>query len=767
MPDRRQSRTALCEVRDDLASYPLFDSLGNEWANALCGTLDGMLREYRWSLAYGRGRDPRAPLPSYAEYVRVGRYSIGGPPHMWAALITTDDASTPAHMEHLRAMEQLASTCIRLANDLQSYAKEVAEGQINALVILSRALRDQGVSEEDALQQATQSRPGPDPRRAAKPGGTPRKRRHPDWPPRGRHRQHRPLRVRLLHTPRLPHLHGAGSLTPSTLARLHLPAGSCEREPDPLGDPATRPGISGVAYDTAWLAGMPAPTDRRSSRFPTALRWLVDNQLSDGSWGGSVRYEHDRVLCTLAALAPLAEFGRHAEERRAVEAGTRYLWQHGHLLNSEPVELVGFELLVPALVQRARAAGVAVPPHLDIYARQRAQKLDLIPHAAMYSPHATIAHSLEFLGDQADLAGLEAAQSQNGALGNSPAATAFYLTQTQSNNPQALDYLTSCMGRGGAGAAAPVLYPCDTFELLWAAYHLYVGGTPSRGILRATERRRLLADLAQTGVSLSRTFPIPDADDTAVALLLMHDLGEPVDPTVLQRFEAADGSFVSFPYERHSSVGVNAHVLHTLTRVPGYPDATRAIERILTYLIDQHTGLYWIDKWHISPLYATAHVLAALENLPPAQRSRVAELIERSREWLRQSQNADGSWGFYGQSTAEETAYGLLALAGNRDMDERDRARSAAAARFLKLKRRENVAHPPLWIDKCLYIPPLVVNAAIDGALTAWNKRVVRKEAHAAPDSLPPYQYAPLHAPAHAQAPNRRRSDAAVVSRNN
>jgi hypothetical protein len=146
--------TALCEVRDDMATYPLFESLGSVWADALGGTIDGMLAEYRWSLAYGRGEDPRAPLPSYAEYVRTGRFSIGGPPHMWSAVITADDASTPAHVEHLRAMEQLASTSIRLANDLQSYAKEVAEGQINALVILSRALRDQGQSEENALQQA-------------------------------------------------------------------------------------------------------------------------------------------------------------------------------------------------------------------------------------------------------------------------------------------------------------------------------------------------------------------------------------------------------------------------------------------------------------------------------------------------------------------------------------------------------------------------------------------------------------------------------------
>ncbi|MCA1646711.1 MAG: hypothetical protein LC797_15075, partial [Chloroflexi bacterium] len=144
-----------------------------------------------------------------------------------------------------------------------------------------------------------------------------------------------------------------------------------------------------MAYDTAWLAGLARHTDRRSTRFPTTLRWLADNQLSDGSWGSSVRYEHDRILCTLAALAPLAQFGRRAADYRAVDAGTRYLWQHGHLLGHEPVELVGFELLLPALVERARAAGVAVPPHLDIYAPERARKLDLIPESALYSPRAT------------------------------------------------------------------------------------------------------------------------------------------------------------------------------------------------------------------------------------------------------------------------------------------------------------------------------------------------------------------------------------------
>ena len=485
-----------------------------------------------------------------------------------------------------------------------------------------------------------------------------------------------------------------------------------------LGNPATRPGITGVAYDTAWLAGLPAEPDRRTGRFPTTLRWLADNQLADGSWGSAVRYEHDRILCTLAAVAPLAEFGRRAEDHRAVDAGTRYLWQHGHLLDREPVELVGFELLLPALVQRAREAGVAVPPHLDIYRAQRARKLDLIPASALYSPRATVVHSLEFLGERADPARLAAAQGDNGAIGNSPAATAFFLTQTEHTNHRALSYLQSTLDHSG-GATAPVLHPCETFELLWAAYHLFLGGASSQRLLRPAERRRLARDLAHAGVSLSPTFPIPDADDTAVALLLLHDMGERVDPTVLKAFEAPDGSFVSFPYERHSSVGVNLHVLHALARVPGYPNAEAAIERILSYLADQHNGLYWLDKWHISPLYATAHAVCVLEDLAPAQRWRVTHLVNRSREWLRQSQNDDGSWGFYGLPTAEETAYGLLALVGS--LEEADRVRCQLAANYLAAARSKNVSHPPLWIDKCLYIPPLVVHAAIEAALAAWN----------------------------------------------
>jgi hypothetical protein len=145
---------ALREIRADLASYPLFAALGHLWTEALEGTISGMISEYRWRDAVRR--EGTAALPTYEEYVERGLYSIGGPPHVWAAVITSGDPSTPGHLAHLQRMERLACICIRLANDLQSYAKEVQEGNINAIVIRAHAAAAAGADPQQAVATAQQ-----------------------------------------------------------------------------------------------------------------------------------------------------------------------------------------------------------------------------------------------------------------------------------------------------------------------------------------------------------------------------------------------------------------------------------------------------------------------------------------------------------------------------------------------------------------------------------------------------------------------------------
>lgn len=143
---------ALEAIRRELSGYPLFPPLEKTWVEALNGTIGEMQREDAWRHRFRR--HGVSQLPSYETYLDCGRYSIGGPPHVWTALITIGDPTTPAQLAHLRQMEQLASTCIRLANDLQSREKELVEDNVNSLLILEHGYRRQGHAPDEALRMA-------------------------------------------------------------------------------------------------------------------------------------------------------------------------------------------------------------------------------------------------------------------------------------------------------------------------------------------------------------------------------------------------------------------------------------------------------------------------------------------------------------------------------------------------------------------------------------------------------------------------------------
>jgi halimadienyl-diphosphate synthase len=475
--------------------------------------------------------------------------------------------------------------------------------------------------------------------------------------------------------------------------------------------------IASTAYDTAWVASLPSPTDARQPRFPSALAWLLDHQLEDGSWGGTIAYQHDRIISTLSALRTLSRYMQRPECASAITRGQGYIWRHAHTLRHEAAELVGFELLLPTLAHEVERSGIRLPAYLDSYTEERRRKLALIPPDLIYSPHITLCHSLEFLGSDVDQTRLAAAQRENGSIGNSPAATAFLLQYGE--NEAALRYLGECLAADG-GSAAPVLHPCETFDRLWSAYHRLLGGTLPTRLLTPAEVELLRQGLDGDGVSLSSTFPIPDADDTAVAIILLRALGLRPSFHALEAFERSD-CYASFSYERHPSPGVNVHVLDAIKLMLPSPARDARICKVVDFLWESRRhNTYWVDKWHISPYYATAHALLAFEGLvaPPSHQQKLRSMIDVSLEWIRQTQQPDGSWGFFDEPTAEETAFALLALS-------RWQRRTGAADRhqllrgLTYLRRSRNNPHPPLWIDKCLYMPHNIVSAVIDSALQA------------------------------------------------
>lgn len=144
--------TILAGVRADLARYPLFEALGDTWADAVAAMIRDMTREAGWQRDRHAGASGR--LPSYEQYLAGGRSSVGAPTHIWTALITIGDPSTPAHLPALRRLIDPAAMVVRLANDLRSAAKEAGEGKVNSLIILAAEARARGLPPAEALSWA-------------------------------------------------------------------------------------------------------------------------------------------------------------------------------------------------------------------------------------------------------------------------------------------------------------------------------------------------------------------------------------------------------------------------------------------------------------------------------------------------------------------------------------------------------------------------------------------------------------------------------------
>ena len=139
---------SLFEVIESLNQFPCFPEFRYLWADALCGTMDGMAKEKRWANALQKGWT--RGLPSLHAYLEIGRFSVGGPPHIWAMILLAGDPSIQFCIPELEKMEKLASTCIRLANDLRSHEKEQVEGKINSLMISAREVINHGIASERA-----------------------------------------------------------------------------------------------------------------------------------------------------------------------------------------------------------------------------------------------------------------------------------------------------------------------------------------------------------------------------------------------------------------------------------------------------------------------------------------------------------------------------------------------------------------------------------------------------------------------------------------
>jgi halimadienyl-diphosphate synthase len=483
------------------------------------------------------------------------------------------------------------------------------------------------------------------------------------------------------------------------------------------------------AYDIAWLARLRVGTQ---PRWPHLLDWLLNNQYADGSWGAETVYYHDRMISTLAAAIALHYNGAGERAQAAVKKAERYLWQHIHLLHRDPFEMVGFELIFPTLLAEAQAVGLDTPPHSCGYDQVRLAKLNLIPPEFLYSPHVTTIHSLEFLGHSGDLEQLSQAVSENGSIGNSPAATAYYLS-LGIQDQRSVDYLEMVQDRVGH---PNILYPFRTFELTWVLNNLNFSGLPITAFAGDDIWEELRYKIGQNGIGLDPSFGIPDGDITSVTSRLLIQAGCDVDPMILAQYENKEKHlFRTYHFERNPSVGTNIHALEALALMPDYPNRAEVQDQVVAAILGKQIfNMYWMDKWHSSPYYATAHVLVGLMqhsvNLLPTLRPTI--------DWLLRTQREDGSWGFYSEGTAEETAYALAALLHyHRHIPVNETILHQGAEYLSRAYRGADATYPPLWIDKALYVPHDVVRSSILAALILYEETFTRQESYTLYQEVP------------------------------
>jgi squalene-hopene/tetraprenyl-beta-curcumene cyclase len=187
---------------------------------------------------------------------------------------------------------------------------------------------------------------------------------------------------------------------------------------------------------------------------------------------------------------------------------------------------------------------------------------------------------------------------------------------------------------------------------------------------------------------------VPDADDTAGALLALLRLGPVDQPTRraavsglqwLLNLQNGDGGIPTFcrgwgklPFDR-SCPDITAHALRAFREWgdhvdgPLKPRLEGALKRGIAYLEASQTACgSWLPLWfgnqkaagQANPTYGTSAVVMTLCAVAADHPEKVADSLKKGCRWLVSAQNSDGGWGgdLKVASSIEETALAVGAL---------------------------------------------------------------------------------------------------------
>jgi squalene-hopene/tetraprenyl-beta-curcumene cyclase len=517
------------------------------------------------------------------------------------------------------------------------------------------------------------------------------------------------------------------------------------------------------------------------------LRWLADHVNKDGGWGDTTRSQSNLSTTALAWAA----FGATKQDKdfsAPISRAEEWLWKTVGSKERLPEAIISCygkdrTFSVPILMTLALSGRLdpvgwrsVLPLPFELAALPQswfgALQLPVVSYAlpALIAIGQTIHHHspsknpfarfIRNLVKERTLTRLDHIQPPNGGFLEATPLTAFVTMSLASmgrqEHPVAMrgaSFLKNSMRPDGS-------WPIDTNLATWLTT-LSVSALAHQGDSLSFKQKRnirewLLAQQYQAKHLYTGAAPggwawtdlpggVPDADDTAGALLALPVLGEPDQATIcraesalnwLLNLQNRDGGIPTFckgwgalPFDR-SAPDLTVHSMQAWTRWQKFssPNLSRrintAMERAQKFLVkNQRSDGAWVPLWfgnehalnHENPVYGTARTLIGLNEIEEAGYPMNEKTRTRAVDFLKRMRLPSGGWGGDSNSreSLEETALAVEALSD-----------PVGAGRLIELiESRQNQPAPiglyfaRLWYFEKLY--PLIFATSALGRLAS------------------------------------------------